>query len=690
MAIMVEEGTTNLITDPTYANAASWPTKTNAIFKTSGGFIQDTCMSLCEGVTGTGYCYQSQTLLAGETGAFSVYVKMSDNSEPLIGDAANHMSLVFGGSRITTHKEEIGNNWWRLTGTKTVSSDTTGNTGIVFFLADNTIYPIFSNIQFEKKAYVTSWHDGTRSPETLIIPTEGVLDPQEGTVELTVIPNLPSSVAPSGVGFHDLVWMTSDAAKGFILRRKQNSIELLSRRDTGHQSQSYSFSWNAGDKIASAVKWDSEKVYLLVNGQRVITLDKFDDPGNIDLHVGCRADAGIQGNALYDDLRASSKGRTDEEIAAANDSGEPLEVDESTTYKLSFDGHLQPTVRRFGLWLASGEIGVGATIAGNAASDLETKTGAQGKVDTHNALQSPHNLPSYTKMQSDGFKVYDDLSNLRCHMGQYEAGEYGIKIINGKIFSTTIRSGSETSSSYIEISSGFEPFLVVENGNDALSIWSTNGGMIQFFDTAADDMRGQILPYDDAVGYGLRIDGRTNTGGQMPVHIDGLGVIITGQSISLNDTYFSGDTDVTVWGDLTVHGDLSATGSKPARQPTVNYGERYLYARESPEVRYIDEGIGELVNGECKINIDPIFLECIEPNTENTPWLVHLTPMANIQLYVDEIGESYILVRSAEAVNARFFWSLSCVRKGFAGIRLEQVESDEDVLTSNWEDDLGV
>ena len=43
----------------------------------------------------------------------------------------------------------------------------------------------------------------------------------------------------------------------------------------------------------------------------------------------------------------------------------------------------------------------------------------------HNANSSPHNLPSYAKMEDTGFKVYDNLGNLRTHMGQYAPGEFG-------------------------------------------------------------------------------------------------------------------------------------------------------------------------------------------------------------------------------------------------------------------------
>lgn len=293
---------------------------------------------------------------------------------------------------------------------------------------------------------------------------------------------------------------------------------------------------------------------------------------------------------------------------------------------------------------------------------------------------------------SEGIKIYDNNGNLRTHIGQYASGKYGAKIINGTIYSTTIRSGAETDTSYIQLDPGFEPLKVVQDGKTALTIWAFSdwGGMIQWYDTSLNDMRGQILPYNDAIGQGLRIQGRNKVGTDMPLDIGGSGIYLAADTIDLETSFHGNGTYVTVWGDLHVTGDLSAGGSKPARQQTQSYGERYLYARESPDVRYIIEGKCSLTNGMCLIALNPIFLECIEPDTEVNPWLVHLTPYGDISLYVAEVGTDYILVKECnEGVsNATFAWSLSCVRRGYAGTWLEEVASDEDVLTSNWEDDI--
>jgi hypothetical protein len=50
-------------------------------------------------------------------------------------------------------------------------------------------------------------------------------------------------------------------------------------------------------------------------------------------------------NGLIDDLRISSRARTDEEILAAYASGQPLPADEWTTYKLDFDDKVRITTQ---------------------------------------------------------------------------------------------------------------------------------------------------------------------------------------------------------------------------------------------------------------------------------------------------------------------------------------------------------
>jgi hypothetical protein len=119
-------------------------------------------------------------------------------------------------------------------------------------------------------------------------------------------------------------------------------------------------------------------------------------------------------------------------------------------------------------------------------------------------------------------------------------------------------------------------------------------------------------------------------------------------------------------------GNLWAAGTKAAIAQTATFGQRALYAAESPEVRFFDEGLACLKDGVAWMALDPVFLETIEGN-----YLVHVTPYGDASLYVAEIGKDYFVVKAREGdPNAAFAWRLSAYRKGYAGVRLEQVEPE--------------
>jgi hypothetical protein len=121
--------------------------------------------------------------------------------------------------------------------------------------------------------------------------------------------------------------------------------------------------------------------------------------------------------------------------------------------------------------------------------------------------------------------------------------------------------------------------------------------------------------------------------------------------------------------NLDANGDFHATGTKSAVVHTATFGERTLYAVESPEVRFFDEGLAQLENGVARVGLDPIFLETIEGE-----YLVHVTPYGDASLYVTEIGRDYFVVRVREGdPDVSFAWRLSAHRKGCDGIRLEDV-----------------
>jgi len=93
-----------------------------------------------------------------------------------------------------------------------------------------------------------------------------------------------------------------------------------------------------------AIRWNTQEglAELFHNGVKRISLANVIFPAEYDrIEIGHRSDGpGDWLNSLIDDLRISNRARTDAEIAAAYQSGQPLPVDEWTTYKLGFDDNL--------------------------------------------------------------------------------------------------------------------------------------------------------------------------------------------------------------------------------------------------------------------------------------------------------------------------------------------------------------
>jgi len=163
-----------------------------------------------------------------------------------------------------------------------------------------------------------------------------------------------------------------------------------------------------------------------------------------------------------------------------------------------------------------------------------------------------------------------------------------------------------------------------------------------------------------------------NGGGLFPLG----DVEINGRLIILNsdDTILLENT-TQVWGELQVTGIISSGQGKSAIEPTDNYGTRYLYCVEAPELKYYDSGVIYLQNGEATVHLDPIFLECIEPDTELTPWQIWVQCYGENDVYVSEVGANYFKVkeRNGGISNNKVIWRFEATRKNYAGIRLMEV-----------------
>jgi len=124
-------------------------------------------------------------------------------------------------------------------------------------------------------------------------------------------------------------------------------------------------------------------------------------------------------------------------------------------------------------------------------------------------------------------------------------------------------------------------------------------------------------------------------------------------------------------------GDMTAIGTKSAIVTTKDYGQRKLYAVESPENWFEDFGAAQLVNGRATVTIEPIFAQTV--NLTET-YHVFLTPLGDCALYVAEKTAQAFTVKAmgGQTCSIAFDYRIVARRLGYETLRLEPVTMEED------------
>ena len=298
------------------------------------------------------------------------------------------------------------------------------------------------------------------------------------------------------------------------------------------------------------------------------------------------------------------------------------------------------------------------------------------------------------RIDGNGLKMYDANNNLRINIGKDALGNYLSEIIGGSLYSTTIQTGAKGENrGIIKIDREVIPqYPAFSWGN--LTFNDSNGNLMMEMTTAANNPI--MLFYVDGTEAGrLQLNVVTSTKDMMLRSQSGIALLsgtanetirmgATGGQTSQRGIRInggSGQVTITSPSVTVVENDLYATGvvsssqGKSAIEPTEHYGIRYLYCVEAPELLYVDRGRARLKDGECIVYLDPIFLECIEPDTDLTPWLFK-TEVYGLgeNIRVIEWGENYFKVKEENdgKSNRLFGWWFYATRKNYAGIRLQE------------------
>ncbi len=123
-------------------------------------------------------------------------------------------------------------------------------------------------------------------------------------------------------------------------------------------------------------------------------------------------------------------------------------------------------------------------------------------------------------------------------------------------------------------------------------------------------------------------------------------------------------------GNVVIAGNLTAQGTKSAVVKTQTFGERLLYAVESPENWFEDFGSGQLVGGKAVVTIDPVFAQTVNLNDD---YHIFLTPYGACALYVQAKTPTSFTVGAfgQPGCSVGFDYRIVARRLGYEDLRLE-------------------
>lgn len=144
---------------------------------------------------------------------------------------------------------------------------------------------------------------------------------------------------------------------------------------------------------------------------------------------------------------------------------------------------------------------------------------------------------------------------------------------------------------------------------------------------------------------------------------------------------YQNDSRLHVVGGLVVD-----SGTKSAMQRTEHYGNRLMYAVEACQNYFEDIYECQLVNGECIVKMDEIFLECV--NTEDYKYYIAIDEWDECEgLFAPKTyrkADSFLIKeKHGGKSNIEFAVTVRARRRDFEEVRLEQIEDHKNFTIEN-------
>lgn len=227
---------------------------------------------------------------------------------------------------------EVGEDWTKVSMTVDLSS-TNKELSRLSWLVKNPTGQVVEvrNIQLEQKPYATTFTDGTRADEEGIIPTAGLLSPEQGTVEIWVkmpiYTNFDFRTILNGFNYGPLHFITLYRGDGRLYARYSSN---------GERIYLYTSVYNLPEWSLISLVYNDDGVKIYVNRELVgENAAKMDEQATTRFMLGASPNDGNFANGIIAHLRLSSIARTQEQLAPLD---RPPEVDEYTTLYLPFNG----------------------------------------------------------------------------------------------------------------------------------------------------------------------------------------------------------------------------------------------------------------------------------------------------------------------------------------------------------------
>lgn len=136
-----------------------------------------------------------------------------------------------------------------------------------------------------------------------------------------------------------------------------------------------------------------------------------------------------------------------------------------------------------------------------------------------------------------------------------------------------------------------------------------------------------------------------------------------------NYIHINSNTGIVAKGNTVINGDLSVTGTKSRNVPIDQFGDRLLYAYETPSPLFGDVGEARIgADGKCYVWFDAVFAQTIA----DTQYQVFLQRYGNGDCWVSERTGAYFVVEGDPGL--AFAWEVKAKQRGYEQTRLEPAE----------------